>query len=72
MLAAWNDLSEAELNQSGIWQNTLPSVNGIECIGNLSEEQICKTMFDGHLVQVIKNDSGLRFSFEKMLKRAII
>ena len=50
MLASCHDLSEAELNQLGTRQNILPVANGIECIGNLSEEQICETMFDSHLV----------------------
>ena len=49
-LASLNDLSEAELYQLGIRQNTLPVANGFECIGNLSEEQIRETMFSRSLV----------------------
>ena len=46
--------SEAELNQSDIQQNTLTVANAIEYIGNLSEKQICKTMFGSYLVQLVK------------------
>lgn len=44
-LASCRDLSETELNQLCDRQDTLQVANGLDCIGNLSGEQICSTMF---------------------------
>lgn len=44
-LASCRDLSKAELNQLCDRQDTLQVANGLDCIGNLSGEQICSTMF---------------------------
>ena len=44
-LASCRDLSEAELNQLCNRQDAMQVANGVECIGNLSQEQIHSTMF---------------------------
>ena len=44
-LASCRNLSEAELNRLCDRQDTLQVANGLDCIGNLSGEQICSTMF---------------------------
>jgi hypothetical protein len=44
-LDSCRDLSEAELNQLCNRQDAMQVANGVECIGNLSQEQIHSTMF---------------------------
>ena len=48
-LASCCDLSEAELNQLCNRQDVLLVANGVDCIGNLSGEQIHSTLFGGGL-----------------------
>lgn len=49
-LASCRDLSEAELNRLCDRQDTLQVANGLDCIGNLSGEQIRSTMFDDEML----------------------
>ena len=49
-LASCRDLSEAELNRICDRQDTLQVANGLDCIGNLSGEQIRSTMFGDEML----------------------
>jgi len=49
-LASCRDLSEAELNRLCDRQDTLQVANGLDCIGNLSGEQIRSTMFGDEML----------------------
>ncbi len=49
-LTSCRDLSEAELNRLCDRQDTLQVANGLDCIGNLSGEQIRSTMFGDEML----------------------
>ena len=49
-LASCRNLSEAELNRLCDRQDTVQIANGVDCIGDLSGEQIHSTMFGSNIL----------------------
>ena len=49
-LASCRDLSEAELNRICNRQDTVQIANGVDCIGDLSGEQIHNTLFGSNIL----------------------